>query len=139
MLFRAKQKVKVYRIAVEFDGTIVNCKQSGIGDPIPEAIETLLNLKENGHLLILWTRRAGAELDDAIRYCQDHGLEFYTVNRNYPEEKLNDLQNRKINADFFIDHLNLGGLPSWRQISEIINQENERSKPYKSKRNWLNG
>ena len=42
-------------IAVDFDGTIVEHKYPKIGKELPFAIETLLDLKADGHQLILWT------------------------------------------------------------------------------------
>ena len=42
-------------IAIDFDGTIVEHAYPEIGHPIPFAIETLLQLQEDGHRLILWT------------------------------------------------------------------------------------
>ena len=42
-------------IAVDFDGTIVEHEYPKIGRPIPFAIETLLQLQQDGHILILWT------------------------------------------------------------------------------------
>ena len=29
---------------------------------------------------------AGKELDEAVEYCRKNGIEFYAVNKNYPEE-----------------------------------------------------
>ena len=39
-------------IAVDFDGTIVEHEYPRIGKPIPFAIETLLKLQEDRHLLL---------------------------------------------------------------------------------------
>ena len=73
-------------IAVDFDGTIVEQNYPKIGKEISFAIETLKMLQGKGHRLILWTYRAGRQLDDALEFCSSHGLEFYAVNKNYPEE-----------------------------------------------------
>lgn len=108
-------------IAVDFDGTIVENKYPYIGKELPLAIKTLKRLQSDGHLLILWTVRSGKSLEDAITFCQQHGIEFYAVNRNYPEEIDIDVnQSRKINADFFIDDRNVGGLPDWDTIYKMI-------------------
>lgn len=109
-------------IAVDFDGTIVENKYPQIGKEIPFAITTLKKLQAENHFLILWTVREGKLLEEAIVFCRKRGLEFYAVNRNYPEESdISVLQNRKINADFFIDDRNVGGLPDWGVIYEMIN------------------
>ena len=74
-------------IAVDFDGTIVEHRYPEIGRELPFAIETLKTLQREGHRLILWSVREGRLLDEAVEFCKARGLEFYAVNRNYPEEK----------------------------------------------------
>ncbi|MDR0824116.1 MAG: hypothetical protein LBN74_03420 [Prevotella sp.] len=106
-------------IAVDFDGTIVEHKYPKIGKPIPFAIETLLQLQKNGHILILWSVREGELLQEAVDYCQSKGLDFYAANKNYPEEDI-ATASRKLNADLYIDDRNLGGLPEWGVIYYAI-------------------
>lgn len=109
-------------IAVDFDGTIVEHRYPSIGKELPFAIDTLRKLAEEGHRLILWTVREGQYLDEAVEFCRDRGLEFYAVNRDYPEEKQesNNHFSRKLKADIWIDDRNLGGLPDWGTIYEMI-------------------
>jgi len=110
------------KIAVDFDGTIVEHKYPEIGKEILFAFETLRALQEQGHQLILWTFRSGKELDEAVEYCRRNGVEFYAVNSSYPEEEFDeDYDSRKIDADVFIDDRNIGGLPSWGEIYQMIN------------------
>lgn len=110
-------------IAVDFDGTIVEHRYPSIGKELPFAIETLCKLQKEGHLLILWTVREGQLLVDAVEFCRSRGLEFYAVNRDYPEEEMenNKSFSRKLKADLWIDDRNLGGLPDWGTIYEMIN------------------
>lgn len=111
-------------IAVDFDGTIVEHKYPKIGNEIPFAIDTLKKLKNEHHKLILWSVREGKLLDDAVAFCRERGLEFYAVNRNYPEEQLgHDYFSRKLKADLFIDDRNLGGLPDWGTIYEMVTKK----------------
>ena len=111
-------------IAVDFDGTIVEHKYPKIGNEIPFAIDTLKKLKNEHHKLILWSVREGKLLDDAVTFCRERGLEFYAVNRNYPEEQLgHDYFSRKLKADLFIDDRNLGGLPDWGTIYEMVTKK----------------
>lgn len=111
-------------IAVDFDGTIVEHKYPKIGNEIPFAIDTLKKLKNEHHKLILWSVREGKLLDDAVAFCRERGLEFYAVNRNYPEEQLgHDYFSRKLKADLFIDDRNLGGLPDWGTIYEMVKKK----------------
>ena len=53
---------------------------------------------------------------------RERGLEFYAVNRDYPEEERdrNNHFSRKLKADVFIDDRNLGGLPDWGTIYEMV-------------------
>lgn len=109
-------------IAVDFDGTIVEHRYPEIGPEIPFATETLRMLIKEHHKLILWSVREGKLLDDAVEWCRERGVEFYAVNRDYPEEKIenNNHFSRKLKADMFIDDRNIGGLPQWGQIYRMI-------------------
>lgn len=111
-------------IAVDFDGTIVEHKYPEIGREIPFAIETLKMLIEDRHQLILWSVREGELLEEAVNWCKERGVEFYAVNRDYPEEKKenNNHFSRKLKADLFIDDRNVGGLPDWGEIYRIIRE-----------------
>lgn len=134
-------------IAVDFDGTIVKHRYPAIGEEIPFAIETLKKLASDRHRLILWTVREGKLLDEAIEFCRARGLEFYAVNRDYPEEEQdkNSHFSRKLKVDLFIDDRNLGGLPDWGTIYEMVTQhltyeqvmrQREEMEPVQSKGFW---
>lgn len=112
-------------IAVDFDGTIVEHRYPEIGKEIPFAIETLKKLTEERHLLILWSVREGKLLDDAIEWCKARGLEFYAVNKDFPEEdeSKNKHFSRKLKVDMFIDDRNIGGLPDWGTIYRMIHEK----------------
>jgi hypothetical protein len=109
-------------IAVDFDGTIVEHRYPKIGEERPFAIETLKMLIRDHHQLILWSVREGELLDEAVQWCRERGVEFWAVNRDYPEEEARHNQHfsRKLKADIFIDDRNLGGLPDWGTIYEMI-------------------
>lgn len=101
-------------IAVDFDGTIVEHRYPRIGKEIPFATDTLKLLQQDQHKLILWSVREGELLEEAVAWCKERGVEFYAVNRDYPEEKQQDCGfSRKLKVDLFIDDRNLGGLPDW--------------------------
>ena len=89
------------RIAVDFDGTIVEHEYPGIGKEKLFAFQTLKELEKLGARLILWTFRAGPALDEAVDFCRKNGIEFYAVNKNYPEEVFDDTISRKIDADIY--------------------------------------
>ncbi|WP_440420170.1 BT0820 family HAD-type phosphatase [Prevotella merdae] len=109
-------------IAVDFDGTIVEHKYPAIGEEIPFATETLKMLIKDRHKLILWSVREGKLLEEAVEWCRKRGVEFYAVNRDYPEETMqnNNHFSRKLKADYFIDDRNIGGLPDWGQIYQMV-------------------
>jgi hydroxymethylpyrimidine pyrophosphatase-like HAD family hydrolase len=108
------------KIAVDFDGTIVEHQYPEIGKEKLFAFRTLKELEKSGANLILWTFRTGKELDDAVEYCRKNGIEFYAVNKNYPEEIFDETVSRKVNADIFIDDKNVGGFPGWGEIWQML-------------------
>ena len=112
-------------IAVDFDGTIVENRYPEIGQEMPFAIEVLKKLQNERHRLILWTVREGKLLNEAVEFCKARGLEFYAVNRDYPEEEKerNNHFSRKLKADLWIDDRNLGGLPDWGTIYEMVHHK----------------
>lgn len=111
-------------IAIDFDGTIVEHRYPRIGKEIPFAIATLKQLQADGHRLILWTVREDTLLEEALEYCRARGVEFYAANSNFPEERPQEASSshscRKLKADLFIDDRNIGGLPDWGVIYEMI-------------------
>lgn len=138
-------------IAVDFDGTIVEHRYPEIGREIPFAIDTLKMLTKEGHRLILWSVREGHLLEEAVKWCRERGLEFYAVNKDYPEESREDQNySRKLKVEMFIDDRNVGGLPDWGVIYKMITEkksyrdillEELNSEEYdaKPKRRWLFG
>ena len=112
------------KIAVDFDGTVVEHRYPAIGEEKLFAFDTLKQLEKLGHQLILWTYRAGKELDEAVDYCKKNGITFYAVNKSYPEEEFDENEvSRKIDADVFIDDRNIGGFIGWSEIWQILNPD----------------
>ena len=126
------------KIAVDFDGTIVEHEYPGIGKEKLFAFQTLKEMEKLGARLILWTFRAGMELDEAVEYCRKNGIEFYAVNKNYPEEIFDETVSRKIDADIYIDDKNVGGFPGWSGVWQILTpydlQQKEAEKKISSAR-----
>ncbi len=126
--------IKTLIIAVDFDGTIVEDGYPGIGEARLFAFETLKRLQQDGHRLILWTYRHGKKLDEAVAFCKKNGIEFYAVNKSFPEETYNDDVSRKINADLFIDDRNIGGILGWGEVYQLLTKEAPQlAKPKKKK------
>ncbi|MBR2101472.1 MAG: hypothetical protein IJ928_01840 [Prevotella sp.] len=116
-------------IAVDFDGTIVEHRYPEIGKEIPFATETLRQLIQDRHQLILWSCREGQLLQDAVDWCHERGVDFYAINNDYPEEtpESNNHFSRKLKVDMFIDDRNVGGLPDWGTIYRIIKEHKRYS------------
>lgn len=117
------------KIAIDFDGTIVEDAYPDIGKPMLFAFETLRELQKQKHQLILWTYRSGNELEEAVEFCRRYGIEFYAVNQSYPEEVFESGISRKIHAHVFIDDRNIGGFPGWSDIWQMLNQLDSREVP----------
>jgi hydroxymethylpyrimidine pyrophosphatase-like HAD family hydrolase len=131
-------KYETYTIAIDFDGTIVEDEYPGIGKPVIFAFDTLKKLQEQGHRLILWTYRNGRALDEAIAFCKENGIIFYTVNKSFPEEEFDPKYSRKINADYFIDDRNIGGLKGWGEIYQLlIGETAPNTSPKPKKKRWF--
>ena len=137
------------KIAVDFDGTIVEHRYPKIGRELPFATQTLRQLIKDHHQLILWTVREGQLLDEAIEWCRERGVEFWAVNKDFPEEDVTKNHNfsRKIKADVFIDDRNVGGLPDWGVIYQMISrgityaeylEEMQHGSLPKKKKHWWN-
>lgn len=111
-------------IAVDFDGTVVEHRYPVIGKELPFATATLRQLMEDGHRLILWSVREGDLLQEAVDFCEQRGVTFFAVNRDFEEEDgTGKHYSRKIKADLFIDDRNVGGLPDWPTIYALIKRK----------------
>lgn len=71
-------------IAVDFDGTLVTNKFPLVGDPIWKNIDKLKEEQKNGTLTILWTCRTGDLLQQAVAFCNSHGINLDAVNESLP-------------------------------------------------------
>ena len=111
-------------IAIDFDGTICQNKYPEIGEPMPLAIESIKELRERGHDLILWTCRQGDLLDDAVQWCKEHGIPFDLVNEFEPNNlrAFGGVAGNKVFANIYIDDRNLGGFPGWERAVELIKE-----------------
>ena len=90
--------------AVDFDGTLSRGRWPELGEPNKILFNFLIEKQNEGARVILYTCRNGEQLEVAVKYCRDYGLEFDAVNENLPELiELYGGDTRKINADFYID------------------------------------
>lgn len=131
-------------IAVDFDGTMCRNEWPGIGEANEEVINYIVSEKQNGAKLILWTNRSGKNLDEAVVWAKEHGVEFDAVNDNLPESvEYFGGNSRKIYATEFIDDRatrmfrlpytgkEFGGMTEWarREIDIACKRENPDWKP----------
>ncbi|RKW51462.1 MAG: hypothetical protein D8B57_09760, partial [Prevotella sp.] len=111
----------------------------------------LKELIKDGHQLILWSVREDGLLQEAVDWCHRRGVDFWAVNKDYPEEERskNNHFSRKLKADMFIDDRNVGGLPDWGTIYQMIkynetwesmhyNHQNPEYGQPKRKKHWWN-
>ena len=94
--------------AVDFDGTLCEENWPDIGAPNLTLIEFLKKTRKEGGEVILYTMREGAKLDEAVKWCKNHGLYFDAINDNLPRIKALFGNNpRKVFANFYIDDHNV--------------------------------
>lgn len=101
---------KKLKIAVDFDGTLCNYDFPKIGNQTvlqKKLLDLLINMRNNGHKIILWTNRGDnlkyPVLSEAIDWCRNQGLEFDSINENLPGQKKLSGYSPKIMADYYID------------------------------------
>lgn len=90
--------------AVDFDGTLAETNFPEILGPNKKMVAFVKTIQAAGHKVILWTSRAGADLENAVEWCRMQGITFDAVNEPLPEQIArwkNDT--RKVYADYYID------------------------------------
>jgi hypothetical protein len=63
------------------------------------------------------------DFDDTVEFCRERDVEFYAVNKSFPEEVYDESISRKIDADLFIDDRNIGGFPGWSAVWQMLNPD----------------
>lgn len=110
-------------VAVDFDNTIAKTKFPVIIEPIWETIELILQLKQKGATIVLWTCREGDCLNDALSWCRMYGIPIDYVNEN-PKSRTEYWGNdcRKIGADLYIDDKSFSLSHDRRDAQDIIDK-----------------
>ena len=95
-------------VSIDFDGTLVENCFPEIGNPRNEVIGRYRAERTCGTKFILNTCRTDELLENALRWCKFHEIEFDAVNMNLPEliEKYGG-DSRKISADEYWDDKNV--------------------------------
>ena len=92
--------------AIDFDGTCVAHEFPNVGSTVPGAVETLRELTEQGHELIIWTMRSGLALEDAKKWYRENQIPFMAANENPDQSSWT--QSPKVYANVYIDDAALG-------------------------------
>ena len=114
-------------IAVDFDHTLSNAGYPHIGQPNKPLFDVLIKLKAQGHSIILWTCREDIQLQQAVDWCKEQGLEFDAVNENVPWI---GFYSRKVCADVYIDDLAVGK-DNWMMKLNAVYQDTKLRKRYR--------
>ncbi len=89
------------KIAVDFDGTVVDHRFPDLGEDVPGAQETLVGLVKSGHQIFLYTMRSGEYLSAAIKWFIDRNIPLSGINTD-PEQS-SWTQSPKCYAELYID------------------------------------
>lgn len=114
-------------IAVDFDHTIADVddytcwEKPVINGLIDGAKEYINKLHSDGHTIIIYTARESENLAKAIAFLDENDVEYDFVNCNTPKHiAFMKRDSRKVIADVYIDDKNIGGIPPWSEIYNII-------------------
>lgn len=106
-------KKNFYIVAIDYDNTLTIDPENLGTDSVPmrtDLINMLKKFKESDSRIkyILWTCRNGELLSNALKRCDDVGLEFNAVNDNIIEmNEFFTCPSRKITYDLLIDDKNI--------------------------------
>ena len=121
-------------IAVDFDGTCVVHNYPHVGETLPNCVNVLKQLVDNGHNIALDTmrdwinpsphNRLNSVMDDAIQWFQSNGIPLYSVQ---PHKHASSwTKSTKCHGEISIDDRNLGvpldinGSVDWFEVEKIL-------------------
>jgi hypothetical protein len=94
------------KIAVDFDGTVVQHEYPEVGVDVPGAVDTLKKLAEAGHLLTLYTMRSGYHLEEAAAWFRRNDIPLYGIQKDPEQEDWTS--SNKCYAEVYIDDAAFG-------------------------------
>lgn len=98
-----------YIIAVDFDGTLVEDKFPEIGDKRVHVWDRMVEARNRGAKIILWTSRDHKNLEQAVEFCREQNWEFDAINENLKEcQELFNNDTRKVFANEYWDDKAVG-------------------------------
>lgn len=117
-------------IGIDFDGTMVKHAYPEIGEELELAVETVLNLIEAGHKIILYTMRSGDRLVEAVKYMEENDIKLYGINENPTQHHWT--KSNKTFCNLYIDDAALGcplefpdkGRPQvdWEEVIDLLEE-----------------
>lgn len=117
-------------LAIDFDGTCVEHVFPSVGRDVPNCVQALKSLINNGHDLILYTMRSDDKLKDAIDWFSSRGIKLYGIQTN--PSQLTWSKSPKCYAHKYIDDAALGcpliniqgferPVVDWLKVLELLN------------------
>lgn len=114
---------------IDFDGTIVEHEYPNIGPAVSHAIDTMKELQQKGHKLILWTMRSDEYLGEAVKYVEKQGITLFGVNTNHEQKEWTN--SPKAYCQMYIDDVVLGcsliqcgvakrPFVDWKNVRELL-------------------
>ena len=94
------------KIAVDFDGTVVEHVFPEVGQDVPYAIDTLKYLVSTGHKIILNTMRSEKHLQHAVDWFNKNEIELFGVGVDPSQNKWTT--SNKCYANLYIDDMAFG-------------------------------
>jgi hypothetical protein len=111
-------------IAIDFDNVLFEDNYPFVGEPIPDARDSVNRLYNDGHTIIINTCRENEPAENAILAMEAYGFKYHYFNENDPERvELYKNDSRKIGADVYIDDKSLPFLLTgikWKLLLEMI-------------------
>ena len=85
--------------AVDFDDTLAITRFPEIIEAKPKIVAAVKLLKAQGHKVILWTSRAGKDLEAAVEWCKAQGIVFDAM--DYCHIDIYEVQEMEIDVYLF--------------------------------------
>jgi len=122
------------KIAIDFDGTCVEHQFPQIGPDVPDAVDTMQQLVDEGHTLFLYTMRSGKYLAEAIQWFADNDITLSGINRD--PEQTDWTNSPKCYAELYVDDaafgaplIREGGKRPYLDWSGVLEAANKASNP----------
>jgi hypothetical protein len=125
---RAVRKKKSLIFGIDFDGTVVENTFPQIGSPYPGAVETLKELHEQGHRIIIWTCRTGQTLEEMRSWLHNNAIHYDAINDDVKSTKIWLKGNRKVFADYYLDDRSWPPFTGWAAVhAQFVQREADES------------